>query len=344
MESLDRSNKSLETFPKRVCWKTWLKKLIIKHNNIRQIPSNVEYLTNLESLDISHNQIERICDEFWALTKLEFLNLYINKLGQLSPNIGKLVNLRELNLGYNGLKEIPKEIGNLTNLCVLDLFSNNIKEIPKEIGNLVNLKELILSYNSIEEIPKEIGNLCNLKILNLGCNQLVKIIEEIGHLTNLEKLIIHGNPLKFISFSILAINNILIDSNFYGRKGCNPMINNRFKVVDDKYKYSTIYRSILNLMEYYDYDPKLIQKLCNLRPYLNSYDCEIFNVTRIDLIKAVLVEIEKIDEHLLDEFMTVLDNAVSKDYVDQVTDIINFLAGKSPKIVSHDHIKVAMKF
>jgi Leucine-rich repeat (LRR) protein len=111
----------------------------------------------LKKLSLKHNQLKSLPPEIGDLTELKELYLEYNKLESLPSEIGKLKNLEFLYLNDNKLKSIPREIGYMENLRFLIIGKNSLTDLPDEIGNLFRLTELDVAYcGPMVRIPETI--------------------------------------------------------------------------------------------------------------------------------------------------------------------------------------------
>ena len=233
--TLNLSNYSLNTIPRKLPEMTWLHSLILTNNQIEDI-SPLKSLTNLESIYLSSNGVTNI-DVLAGLTKLNFLDLSNNTISDFSPicnlnltylylqhnNINSipalslLTKLTELDLSVNKITKI-EGLNNLTQLCILNLADNQIRKIEGladltalidlKLGNnkieklegldtLVNLTGLDLYRNNIMAIEGLDKNI-NLKLLGLSSNNITELTN-IAHLTELETLYIAHNSIEDIT-------------------------------------------------------------------------------------------------------------------------------------------------
>ncbi len=142
------------------------------------------------------------------LKNLTTLQLQENRLTTLPPEIGNLNRLTSLNLSLNQLVKLPSEIGKLDKLREIFLTGNRLISLPEEFGNLAELIYLYLGKNRLKALPANFTKLEKLESLNLNENLFTTIPKELSHnkLERLQFLQFEGNPLKFVSDSILQSN------------------------------------------------------------------------------------------------------------------------------------------
>lgn len=167
----------------------YLKRLLLKNNQLKGFIKPLKNLSLLEELAITNNEIKefRYVDQ---LLNLKILNLANNKISNIK-SIRNLINLKELNLSRNLINKI-KDIAPLTNLEKLILTTNYIAKI-KGLKNLTTLKTLSLRSNKLKKISG-LKNLINLRKLDLSNNNISKI-KGLESLENLEELNLKGNPI-----------------------------------------------------------------------------------------------------------------------------------------------------
>jgi hypothetical protein len=264
------------------------------------------------------------------------------------------------------LKKIPEQIDNMTQLTDLNLRCNQLTELPKEIGNMTQLKELNLSYNVFTEFPKEICNLTNLTALDLSNNKLTKLTKEIGNLTQLTYLNLYENELTFFPLEIinLRILNIFQYSSNPFENLLHPIIyrflnsilnrlyNSQNTIYNDTQNVhsssiqKSIKDSIFNLMKNYNdeyqlnylVNPILTQKTKEaLIEYSNCNEVHsIMNITFEELLKAVFIEIETLEQENQKSVLEILnqemDDSICKCFTGRISRLVNCLSGFSDKV------------
>lgn len=153
-------------------------------NELRRI--SFPFGQKLQSVSLSGNQIKGIRETvFYDAPNLETLDLSDNQISEFSSNaFEKLHRLKTLDLSRNQISTIPFELFQpLNDIVYLNLRSNRIQTkfgiFPESV------QKLDLSYNNIDIHHK-------FKIFSL--------------LNNLETLLLHGNKIESIHFSILESN------------------------------------------------------------------------------------------------------------------------------------------
>ena len=167
------NDKKLTAIPAEVLDFTWLKKLDLTNNQLREIPDSITRLQNLSVLNLTNNQLREIPDSITRLQNLSVLNLRNNQLREMPDSITRLQNLSVLNLSKNKLSKLPDSITRLQRLSRLDLGDNRLSELPDSITRLQNLFKLSLGYNQLSELPDSITHLQNLLELDSRDNPLV---------------------------------------------------------------------------------------------------------------------------------------------------------------------------
>jgi Leucine-rich repeat (LRR) protein len=125
-DTIDLSNKGLDTFPKDILAKTKIRKLILSNNNIKTLPSQIGELVNLEELYLDNNILEgSLPGEIRKMTKLRILDAHSNNMSGVPAEVGQLQKLQILNLADNQLTGLPNEMSNLKNLKTFNISGNN---------------------------------------------------------------------------------------------------------------------------------------------------------------------------------------------------------------------------
>ena len=207
---LDFIFKGLTKLPSAIKHLTYLKKLILRYNQITELPDWIESLHALESLNLNVNNINKLPTTIGSLSHLTELMLWKNELHDLPDSICSLHSLKYLNLRLNQIKRLPYDLGNLINLIELNLHDNKLNEIPESISSLRSLEKLNLSWNLLESLPSSISNLISLKSLDIERNELVQIPISIGSLTSLEILNLGDNKIEKIPETIGNLKKLRI--------------------------------------------------------------------------------------------------------------------------------------
>jgi Leucine-rich repeat (LRR) protein len=207
---LDFIFKGLTQLPDALKNLTYLKKIILRYNQITELPDWIEAFQNLESLNLNVNNINKLPISIGKLNRLEELLLWKNELQHLPNSICSLQSLKYLNLRLNQIKQLPIDLGNLKNLIELNLHDNKLTEIPLSISSLKSLETLNLSWNLLNILPSSMFKLISLKSLNLERNEITEISESIGLLTSLEVLNLSDNKLETVPDTIGCLKNLKI--------------------------------------------------------------------------------------------------------------------------------------
>lgn len=170
---------------------TYLKKLVLAHNNIEKI-NGLENLVNLTDLRLNENKIKKI----EGLDNLANLNVLIFDKNQIEKieGLNKLVNLRELILSNNKIIKI-EGLENNYSILTINLRRNFIKKI-EGLESLKKLQKLYLSFNNIE-IIEGLRDISKLVYLDISHNQISKI-EGLDTVNNLKQLLLEFNKIKKI--------------------------------------------------------------------------------------------------------------------------------------------------
>lgn len=207
---LDFIFKGLTKLPDAIKNLTFLKKLILRYNQIIELPNWIESLCALESLNLNVNNINNLPSTIGNLSHLKELLLWKNELQDLPDSICSLQSLKYLNLRLNQLKFLPYELGNLINLLDLNLHDNKLTEIPESISSLKLLETLNLSWNLLTTLPLSISSLSSLISLDLERNELIHVPASIGSLSSLRILNLGDNKLKDIPETIGNLKELRI--------------------------------------------------------------------------------------------------------------------------------------
>lgn len=207
---LDFIFKGITYLPEGIKHLSYLKKLILRYNQIFNLPEWIGSLSSLEILNLNVNNIKELPESMGFLSNLRELYLWKNEISYLPETVTKLTSLEILNLRLNQLKNLPENIGDLSSLKELNLHDNRLTFIPQSVGGLKKLEKLNVSWNELNYISDSIGSLSSLKILDLGRNSLNSIPASIGSLHSLEVLNLSENELQNIPEEIGSLKSLQI--------------------------------------------------------------------------------------------------------------------------------------
>eukprot|EP01100_Stratorugosa_tubuloviscum_P006481 TRINITY_DN2795_c0_g1_i1.p1 TRINITY_DN2795_c0_g1~~TRINITY_DN2795_c0_g1_i1.p1 ORF type:complete len:1074 (+),score=578.18 TRINITY_DN2795_c0_g1_i1:158-3379(+) len=222
---LDKSNSGLTEIDTELLEKTFLTKLSLNQNRLKNLPDAFKSISGLTFLDLSYNKFSNwpsiVCElkglkeilfagnrvhnfpdslnEFNNLTRID---LFMNRLSEFPLSLISVPNLAQLNLGRNKFIRLPNEIAKLSSLTRLDLQENYLVELPAALGELKNLTYLDVNQNELESLPVEIGNLNSLSTLIAIKNQIQSLPDSIFISTPLKKLHLSGNKLNKLPNSL----------------------------------------------------------------------------------------------------------------------------------------------
>ncbi|KAM8946115.1 PH domain leucine-rich repeat-containing protein phosphatase 2 [Pelodytes ibericus] len=231
LEVLDLSWNLLTELPLRVLSSVSLRKLLVGHNQLKNLPNPVETIP-LDTLDVQHNLLSHLPGSLFlmalnlrflnasanvlesfpsassgedAISRLQVLYLSNNRLtDQYIPFLTPHSNLRVLHLAYNLLETFPaSKLHKLELLEELNLSGNRLKSVPSTVSNCKRLHTLIAHSNCIGVFP-EIFNLPHIQLVDLSCNRLAEILTPETLPPVLLELDLKGN-------SDLVLNHQLLD-------------------------------------------------------------------------------------------------------------------------------------
>ena len=221
--------------------KKMIKLLKIKNCHFTFIPDCISGFKNITSLFISDSWIDRFdldLANFKHLIKIEIeisfvdlqipsrdfkevRELYLSLKGDVTSFVSRFPNVEKLTLHNIFPFQFSRTHPDLTELVISTPHQN----IPHKTNFDLNfefaphLKYLYIMECGINNISSDLFELKEVEIINLSNNKLYELPETISALPNLKKLILDGNPLKEIPFSLLecpilemiSIRNTLIN-------------------------------------------------------------------------------------------------------------------------------------
>uniref|UniRef100_A0A1I8IME3 Endo/exonuclease/phosphatase domain-containing protein n=1 Tax=Macrostomum lignano TaxID=282301 RepID=A0A1I8IME3_9PLAT len=217
--SLSLNRKRLLEAPPEASRLTFLARLDLSCNQLRDLPLVLESLELLQHLNLSANQFSDLPLVLASFSRLQYLNLFNNRLCRLEPAVlGCLTSLRTLNLNSNSLASLPAEICRLQRLTTLAANRNQLTSLPVELCALEHLQVLHLAYNQLTALPLEFGCLASLRVLQLQRNCLTELPESAARLHHLEYLDVACNQLQLLPARFGELN---LREFYYER---NPLI------------------------------------------------------------------------------------------------------------------------
>lgn len=185
-------------------------------------------LTQLEVLSIEENALTKLPERIGSLSRLHTLTAHSNQLAALPPSFGQLRNMQTLDLKKNRLETTSDALAELRALRYLDLRNNRLVAFPL-LPASTTLDQVFLGYNllpSINEdsvlrikdsvtvfeirdnkllaLPAKLPYLYRLKTLDVANNDLSDLPPGLGYLKHLHHIVVDGNPLRTIRWSIVS--------------------------------------------------------------------------------------------------------------------------------------------
>ena len=186
--------------------------LIFIDSFVYEIPSSIfltlkSNISHLYANHVSVSELRRISFPFGQ--KLQSVNLSGNQIRGIRETVFyDAPNLRTLDLSHNQISEFSSNaFDKLGSLEILDLSSNQITTIPFELFQpLSSLIYLNLRFNRVQikyGIFPDFVKTLDLSYNSIDIHHKFKIF---SLLNNLETLLLHGNKIESIHFSILESN------------------------------------------------------------------------------------------------------------------------------------------
>ncbi|KAJ3446246.1 hypothetical protein M0812_08783 [Anaeramoeba flamelloides] len=256
-----------------------LEKLILHHNNLKELPVSIGKLTNLKLLFLRSNLLTRLPNEIGSCASLQTLSLAQNQLFQLPDELGNLVSLRKLLLEDNNLKELPNSLNKLEKLEILNLSLNNFHTFPKAVCQITQLRSLQLAHNKINYVPNEIIKLQRLIELDINCNRIVFFPRSFGYFENLQIISLAGNRITRIPQKFFELNT-------YTRFGGYQIdfSHNRLK------KIGQIWAKLLGLTDVLDLSHNQIQKVL-IKKFEHSSQVGTLKLSHNKITKLNLIQL-----------------------------------------------------
>lgn len=228
LRSLDLSNNSLDSLPRRVFSRLeLLEELYLQDNALAFIAEHAfDNLTALATLNLARNKLVHLPPElFDDAHELKEIHLQNNSLNTLAPGLfSHLAKLLVLDLSENELTEEwinSATFTGLTALYLLNLSSNKLTKLDSYMfRDLGQLRVLRLENNAIQTVPENVfASLYQLNTLVLSGNKLKQIHSfTFDSLTSLALLALDNNQIGFVDDDAFRNSSILEDLHLNGNE------------------------------------------------------------------------------------------------------------------------------
>ncbi|EQC37062.1 hypothetical protein SDRG_05289 [Saprolegnia diclina VS20] len=239
---LDVSDNRLNDVPEFVGDLLQLRELCVTSNTISSLPSSLGRLEHLETLRLDNNQLTSLPEAIGHLTKLRVLNAQSNQLASLPASFANLLSLSSLDLSKNNLGATVVVLDKMAQLEFADLRNNGLSAFPS-LPTTTRLDHLLLGNNKLTSIDDAslarvatsltvlnihdnqlnalsadlMSQFAKLKTLDLSNNNLSDLPYVLGHIGSLNHILVEGNPLRSIRFSVLTGGHQALKSYLRGR-------------------------------------------------------------------------------------------------------------------------------
>ncbi|OQS04672.1 hypothetical protein THRCLA_03115 [Thraustotheca clavata] len=226
---LDLSGNRLSEAAEFIVNLTQLRELCLSSNEITTLPSNIGQLEYLETLRVDKNQLSGLPASIGQAKKLRVLAAQENQLTSLPESFAELSAMSTLDLSKNQLGDTLVVLDKMHQLQFVDLRNNHLTQFPS-LPLVSQLDHLLLGNNKLTTIDEAsfgrvvstltVLNIHNnqlsvlqanvmqqfqkLKTLDVSNNNLTDLPYVLGHLTTLNHIMVEGNPLRTIRFSVLT--------------------------------------------------------------------------------------------------------------------------------------------
>ncbi|XP_007885652.2 leucine-rich repeat-containing protein 10B [Callorhinchus milii] len=192
---LDVSYKKIKRFPSPICSFTYVEKLYISNNRLRELPGEFEQLVNLKILALDYNKFEDVPKVVCTLHNLTRLYLGSNRLMTIPSEFRNLENLRCLWIESNYFRKFPKQLLDMPSLKSLQMGDNRLKSLPEDLVRLLTLRGFWLYGNRFEDFPRVLLKMEFLEILDVDKNKITQF-PNMEHLERLKLFCYDHNPAK----------------------------------------------------------------------------------------------------------------------------------------------------
>ncbi|XP_067902959.1 leucine-rich repeat-containing protein 10B [Heterodontus francisci] len=192
---LDACHKKIKRLPVPICSFTYVEKLYISNNKLRELPNEFEQLVNLKILALDFNKFEDVPKVVCNMQNLTRLYLGSNRLMTIPPEFRNLENLRCLWIESNYFRKFPKQLINMPSLRSLQMGDNKLKSLPEDLVRFINLRGFWLYGNRFEDFPKVLLKMEFLEILDVDKNKITEF-PNMEHLSRLKLFSYDHNPAK----------------------------------------------------------------------------------------------------------------------------------------------------
>ncbi|KDO31536.1 hypothetical protein SPRG_19496 [Saprolegnia parasitica CBS 223.65] len=239
---LDVSDNRLNDVPEFVGDLLLLRELCVTSNTISTLPSSLGRLEHLETLRLDNNHLTSLPEAIGRLTKLRVLTAQSNQLASLPSSFANLSSLSSLDLSKNNLGATVVVLDKMAQLEFVDLRNNGLSAFPS-LPTTTRLDHLLLGNNKLTSIDNAslrrvassltvlnihdnqlaalsadlMSQFAKLKTLDLSNNNLSDLPYVLGHLGSLNHILVEGNPLRSIRFSVLTGGHQALKSYLRGR-------------------------------------------------------------------------------------------------------------------------------
>lgn len=182
-----------------------VRRLILAHNQIKNLEISTKLLPFIQVLDLSHNALSELHeDTFNHMPNLRIVRLEGNRLRSLPPSLPSLLMLESLSigndLGGNFIKDFPSGMERLGHMRALIASNNRIRHFPSFIRHWPNVEMIKLDDNQIETLPElNISGLSKLVEVDLQSNHFEKLMKRIIWPLSLRVLNLCSNRIRLVS-------------------------------------------------------------------------------------------------------------------------------------------------
>lgn len=230
MEIFDLSYNNISLIPSCISILPYLKQLMIKGNNIKNIREDIircgthRILTHIRQTTSTNTSTGKLlqCDssisiypDKYTMRNTKLLSLAGQNLMELPEEV--LENATEacvttIDLSRNKLSELPNKMSIVITVTDLKLTLNHLTCLPEWIGEKYKyLQALDISKNDLQSLPSSISYLKYLRDIDLSFNRFTELPEAIYNVTSLEGLIVNDNLISEIDvLSLGKLKNLVV--------------------------------------------------------------------------------------------------------------------------------------